>query len=282
MAEKISCPKIQGIYCLDYFWDDMKDYQQKTLSENLASRYENYKQEHKSNQIINTEPDNAISICPGKHNGADIRLVSIKDPRKNTKDNIVCLFFPVEHNSGYNAALEEASGVYDAFRKQPAPQLISEEEYKNHVSSIGKNDKRLRLVVVRFYYEIFQEDSGTSEQIRLESERLNEQRRQEEQEKLKKQEIKKQELKDLNRRNAETLVEDMITWYNVYYDSRELLYDQIFKDSFAFYPGGWESYAKEILNKTNDAMSEFLTSQILRWEMVKILTNTNNPGTDLE
>ena len=157
MVGKIDCPKVEGIYCLDHFWNHkaMKEICKKILSKGLAHAYEVFYQGGSDNSILVREKTGVVSMCPGHHNGqlGDLRLVMIVDPRKTSR-GLVSLFFPRYHNKEYSSALDDAQNVHDSFQEITFATKKDLERFKNDAPVHVRP-----LVVVGFYDVIFKESN---------------------------------------------------------------------------------------------------------------------------
>lgn len=260
MAGKIECPEIDGIYCLDHFWDHnaMPEDCRRILSKDLGTYYDMFKQGNDKNSLIWRENAIVISLCPGHHRGANgnLRLVMIADPRKNRKDYMVCLFFPEYHNNQYSDAIKKASSVYKAFQDITFATKKDLERFEQNASAGNIRP----LVVVGFYKVIFEESKDKDQILQAYDEAE-----------------KKSNIMAASQKQMESTyiaaIQELYGWHEILTDNGytaanayKEVFEQLFQDFTAKYGNDWSVHIKSILINKPDKASKFILSQLSVWE----------------
>lgn len=261
MASRIVCPKIDGIYCLDHFWNHnaMPEECRRILSKDLSAYYDMFKQGNDRNSLIWRENAIVISMCPGHHRGANgnLRLVMIADPRKNKKDCIVCLFFPEYHNNQYSDAIKKAGLVYKAFKEITFATKKELENFENVTATVAIRP----LVIVGFYKIIFEESKAKDVILQAYEES-----------------DKKLNITATSQKQIEltynAAIKELYDWCEILIEnnyatdkSYKEVFEPLFQDFSAKYGAGWEKHIKSILmSKKADRRSKMILSQLVIWE----------------
>ncbi|MBP5707696.1 MAG: hypothetical protein J6W79_01735 [Alphaproteobacteria bacterium] len=277
MVSKISCPKVDGIYCLDHFWNDnaMPEECRRILSKDLSTYYDMFTQGNDRNSLIWRENAIVISMCPGHHRGThgDLRLVMIADPRKNKKDYMICLFFPEYHNNQYSNAIKNAGVVYKAFDEIT---FASKKELERFENSAAKTNVR-PLVVVGFYRVIFHESNEKNKILQNYNETE-----------------KKSNIASASMKQIQTMYENIMNelhdWYEclssekyTFKKAYKEVFEPLFQQCSTVCVMGWEEDIKNILMNTKDKnFADFVLPYLAMWENNNSIYSISHGGFGIE